>query len=218
LRCDQTIVFFGSFSILDTEFIFFESGYIKCKDTIEMARARKRDTRKRRNCKRGGSNAVGAPTNYSLSNDWASRMSLGQGADFFKYHQGQHGGQAPMSAIDGSMLDPSLRASAHLAGLDKAYADIAGLHDGGRRRSKRSKRSKKSKGGKRSKKSKGGKRSKKSKLRRNRRTRRSRGGMGYAPFPSKGMLLDADGYSRAGLNPEWKSAVEFDDAMMRQGM
>ena len=186
-----------------------------------MARARKRDTRKRRHRKRGGSNAVGAPTNYSLSNDWASRMSLGQGADFFKYHQGQHGGQAPLSAIDGSMLDPSLRASAHLAGLDKAYADIAGLHDGGRRRSKRSKQSKRSK---RSKKSKGGKRSKKSKRSKGckgskRRTRKSRGGnMGYAPFPSKGMLLDGNGYSQAGLNPEWKSAVEFDDAMMRQGM
>lgn len=180
-----------------------------------MARARKRATRKRRHRKRGGSHALGAPTNYSLSNDWASRMSLGQGADYFKYHQGQHGGQAPVSAIDGSMLDPSLRASAHLAGLDKAYADIAGMHDGGRRRSRRSRRSK------RSKKSKGGKRSKRSKKSKGskRRTRRSRGGnMGYAPFPSKGMLLNSEGYSQAGLHPEWKSAVEFDDAMMRQAM
>jgi hypothetical protein len=186
---------------------------IKCKDTIEMARARKRATRKRRHRKRGGSHALGAPTNYSLSNDWASRMSLGQGADFFKYHQGQHGGQAPMSAIDGSMLDPSLRGSAHLAGLDKAYADIAGMHDGGRRRTRSKKGGKRSKkGGKRSKK--GGKRS-----RRHRRTHRSRGGnMGYAPFPNKGMLLDGDGYAQAGLNPEWKSAVEFDDTMMRQSM
>jgi hypothetical protein len=32
------------------------------------------------------------------------------------------------------------------------------------------------------------------------------------------MLMSSNDYSRAGLNPEWKSAVEFDSAMLRQGL
>jgi hypothetical protein len=171
-----------------------------------------------------------APLNYSLAGSDVSRASLGQGADFLKYHQGQHGGYhangAPMSAITASSLDDALRGPAHLAGLDKAFAAIAGLSDqqGGRRR--RSKRAKKH--GKRSKKSgkcskKGGKRSKKHGKRSKKHTRRhrKRGGsheLEFAPFPSKGMLLSGAQYSQAGLNPEWKSAVEFDSAMQRSAM
>jgi hypothetical protein len=174
-----------------------------------------------------------AALSYSLANSNTSRTSLGQGADFLKYHQGQHGGYiangAPMSAITASSLDGALRGPAHLGGLDKAFAAIAGLSDqqgGRRRRSKRAKkhakRSKKSKGGKRSKKSKGGKRSKKHGKRSKKHTRRhKRGGsheLGFAPFPSKGMLLSGAQYSQAGLNPEWKNAVEFDSAMQRSAM
>jgi hypothetical protein len=181
-----------------------------------------------------------AALSYSLAGSNASRASLGQGQQFLNYHQGQHGGYnasgAPLSAITASTLDGALRGPAHLGGLDKAFAAIAGLSDqqGGRRRrskhakkhSKRSKkggkRSKKSKGGKHSKKSKGGKRSKKGGKRSKKHTRRhKRGGsheLGFAAFPSKGMLLSGAQYSQAGLNPEWKNAVEFDSAMQRSAM
>ena len=185
-----------------------------------MRRVRKTQKRNKRHRKhRGGLMHLGAPLNYSLDS-----RSLGQGVDFLKYHEGQHGGNAPLSAITNSALEGALRQSAHLNGLDKAYADIAGLSDqqGGRRR--RSKRTKKhgKKHNKRSKK--GGKRSKKHSKRSKKhgRTRRhKRGGsheLEFAPFPSKGMLLPGSQYGPAGLNPEWKSAVEFDSAMQRSAM
>jgi hypothetical protein len=158
--------------------------------------------------------------NYSLAGSWPSQASLGQGADFFKYHDGQHGGcnpntGAPLSAIDHSALDQSLRGPARINGLDGAMQQIAGLSDAqyGGKRSKKS-RGKKN-GGKRSKKN-GCKRSKKS---RGKRSKKSRGGaLGYSPFPSQGMLMTGSEYAQAGLNPEWKSSVEFDDAMIRGGL
>jgi hypothetical protein len=40
--------------------------------------------------------------------------------------------------------------------------------------------------------------------------------MGYAPFPSSGMLLSSPkAYAQAGLNPEWKTDVAFTDAKIR---
>jgi hypothetical protein len=157
-------------------------------------------------------------------------MSLGQGDDYMKYHAGQHGGRrsrrnrrggavsygAPLTAIDQSMLDPSLRSYAGISGIDNALAETRGMQDGGRR--KKSRRHSK-KAGRRSKK--GGRRCK-SKRRhttsKRRRHRRRGGSLGYSPFPGQGMLLSGAQYAQAGLNPEWKSAVEFDDAMLRQGM
>jgi hypothetical protein len=121
-----------------------------------------------------------------------------------------------MSAITASSLDGALRGPAHLGGLDKAFAAIAGLSDqqGGRRSKRAKKHSKHSK--------KGGKRSKKHGKRSKKHTRRhKRGGsheLGFAAFPSKGMLLSGAQYSQAGLNPEWKNAVEFDSAMQRSAM
>ena len=202
-----------------------------------MRRVRKTQKRNKRHRKhRGGLMQLEpAALSYSLAGSNASRASLGQGQQFLNYHQGQHGGYnasgAPLSAITASSLDGALRGPAHLGGLDKAFAAITGLSDqqGGRRRhskrakkhgKKHSKRSKK--GGKRSKKSKGGKRSKKHGKRSKKHTRRhKRGGsheLGFAAFPSKGMLLSGAQYSQAGLNPEWKNAVEFDSAMQRSAM
>ena len=171
---------------------------------------------------------AGAPVSYSLADDWSSKMSNGQGGDYLKYHVGQHGGAhmagADLSAITDSALPAALRGPAHIGSLDRSFADIAGLKDqaGGRRRTRRNRtrRGKKSqkKGGKRSKKSqkKGGKRRS---SKRSRRTRRSRGGaLGYAAFPSAGMLLDSAGYAKAGLTPEWKAGVEFDAAKMREAL
>jgi len=203
-----------------------------------MRRVRKTQKRNKRHRKhRGGlMHLEPAALSYSLAGSDVSRASLGQGTDFLKYHQGQHGGYyangAPLSAITASSLDGALRGPAHLGGLDKAFAAIAGLSDqqGGRHRhskraKKHGKRSKKGskrskKGGKRSKK--GSKRSKKHGKRSKKHTRRhKRGGsheLEFAPFPSKGMLLSGAQYSQAGLNPEWKNAVEFDSAMQRSAM
>jgi hypothetical protein len=185
----------------------------------------------RRNTRRHGGAAMlnGAPLNYS--DDWSSKMSNGQGADFLKYHVGQHGGAqlagTELSAVTNSALPASLRGPAHIGALDRSFADIAGLKDqagGKRRKHKRSRRHRKSskKHARRSRRSKGGKSRKHSRRQRKsaRRSRRSQGGaaLGYAAFPSAGMLLDSAGYAKAGLTPEWKAGVEFDAAKIRQAL
>ena len=189
----------------------------------KMKRTHKRKTHhRRRTHRRGGM----APVNYHLSGSWPSRMSLGQGADYFKYHEGQHGGGLSYGRFPEAVMDPglpaALRGPAHIGGIDKAIADVRGLCDppncpgtttGGKRRKSR-------KGGKRhhkgSKKHHKGRRH--SKKHRKTHRRRSGGSLGYAPFPSSGMLLDSQkAYAQAGLNPEWKTAVEFTDAKIREG-
>lgn len=185
-------------------------------------RKTKRTMRRRTHRKRGGSDLPlrGAPTNYSLAGNWSSKMSLGQGEDFFKYHEGQHGGEAPFpGAVTDSMLPAALRGPAHIAGIDKAIADVRPLRDdnqtGGRRR-RHSKRRHSTKR-KSHKKHKGGKRTgKKSHRKSHRRHRRRGGALGYAPVSAPGMLLSGPrAYAEAGLNPEWKTAVEFTDAKIR---
>jgi hypothetical protein len=158
-------------------------------------------------------------------------MSLGQGADYFKYHVGQHGGKnrrhrggmgydsnmggAPLSAISHSTLPQDLRMAAHVGGIDKAIEYSRQFKDPGQMGGRRKKRrGSKRRGSKRS----GSKRrgSKRSGSKRSRRTRRRGGSMGYAPFPNKGMLLDSPrAYAQAGLNPQWKTDVAFDMAKVR---
>lgn len=145
-----------------------------------QTRSQKRHTRKR----------GGAPLDYSLAGDWSSKMSMGQGGDYMKYHQGQHGGNlsgAPLSEL-GQTLPMGLRGPAHISGLDGAFQQIAGLKDqaGGKRRKQR-------------------------------RTRRG-GALGYSPFGSPAMLLNATGYQQAGLSPQWRMGAEFDAAKMRESM
>ena len=153
--------------------------------------------------RRGGSHAYsGAPLSYNLAGDWSSRMSMGQGADYFKYHEGQHGGSAPVGSIGESLISQEMVGPALQNGPLTALRGIQGLSDqvGGRRRTKRNKRSKRSK-----------------RSRRTKRSRRRGGSLGFAPFPSEGMLLDNPrAYAQAGLNPEWKTAVEFTDAQVRE--
>ena len=201
-----------------------------------MARVRK--SHRRRRSKRRGGALDGAPLNYSLAGSEASRSSLSQGGDYLKYHEGQHGGMAPFDGAS-SVLESSLRGPAHLAGLDKAFAEIQGMQDGGRRRTKRrgskrsgskrsgskrsgSKRSgSKRRGSKRSgskrsgSKRRGSKRSKRQGGNRSRRQRRHGGSLGYSPFPGQGMLLSGAQYAQAGLNPEWKGNAEFEAAAAR---
>lgn len=182
---------------------------------VEMSRFRKSQKNRKhggsRRQRRHGGAAVfeGAPLSYQLQD-----QALAQGADFLSYHKGQHGGAnplalTPLDAINNSALAGQLRGPAMLGGIDKAFADIAGLRDqqGGKHRRRRSKRSKK-----------GGKRSKRSKRsgKKSRRTHRTKGGaMGFAPFPSQGMLLSPAQTARAGLSEGWADAVEFDAAKMR---
>lgn len=180
-------------------------------------RSHRRSTHRRRSHRRrGGEMAIhGAPVNYSLAGNWSSKMSLGQGEDFFKYHEGQHGGEAPFpSGVTNSMLPAALRGPAHLDGIDKAIADVRPLRDdnqmGGKRRRRHTKRKshKKHKGGKR--------RPSSSRKTRHRRHRRRGGALGYAPVSAPSMLLSGPrAYAEAGLNPEWKTAVEFTDAKIR---
>lgn len=186
-------------------------------------RSRKAQKKHRRSRRRGGADALqGAPVNYALAGSWPSKMSLGQGTDFFQYHKGQHGGAeliqpAPMTAITDSMLPQNLRASAHLNGPDAAikYASQFSDQAGGRRTRRRRKH------GSRHRHSRhchhGGKRKSQRKQSRQRRQRKSRGGaeLEYSPFPSKGMLLNSQMYAQAGLNPSWKSDIAFVDAKIR---
>jgi len=177
-------------------------------------RSTRRSTRRR-----GGADALsGAPVNYHLSGSWPSQMSLGQGADYFKYHEGQHGGAAlGMGPFPEAVLSPglpeALRGPAHIGGIDKAIADVRGLKDqaGGKRRKHRKGTKKHGKSHKKH--SKSHKKHSKS----HRRHRRNGGALGYAPFPSSGMLLSSPkAYAEAGLNPEWKTDVAFTDAKIRE--
>jgi hypothetical protein len=118
------------------------------------------------------------------------------------------------------MLPSHLRASAHLAGIDRAIAEVQHYKDqaGGRRKRRGSKRrgSKRS-GSKRS----GSKRSgsKRSGHRRShkRSSRRRGGALGFAPFGAKEMLLSPSEYQQAGLNPHWRN-VEVEAAQVRAGL
>ena len=173
----------------------------------------------RRSRRHGGDPLRGAPVNYALAGSWPSKMSLGQGADFFQYHKGQHGGAeiiqpAPLSAIENSMLPQNLRASAHINGLDAAIKYSSQFKDqaGGRRTRKH--RGKRSKHHHSRRCHHGGRRKSQ---RKQRKQRRSRGGaeLGYAPFPNNGMLLNKQMYAQAGLSPSWKNDIAFVDAKIR---
>jgi hypothetical protein len=191
-------------------------------------KARRTLHRRRTHRRRGGADALnGASVNYHLSGSWPSRMSLGQGADYFKYHEGQHGGAAlGMGPFPAAVLSPGLpqelRGPAHIGGIDKAINDVKGLSDtpdnvvvrptssvGGKRRKHRKSHRKSHK------RSKSHKRAHSKKHRRH--SKRRGGSLGYAPFPSTGMLLSSPkAYAQAGLNPEWKTDVAFTDAKIRE--
>ncbi len=142
-----------------------------------------------------------APVNWS--NPGPMRLNLAQGQQYADFHKNQHGGSAPYpGGVTNSSLPQSLVASAHLLPLQKAFDDIRGLQDGGRRRRSTRKGSRKSRKGRKS-------------------SRRQRGGLyrwggggGYnlavdAPMnvpESAKMLIPASLRAQAGLNPEWKLA------------
>ena len=183
-----------------------------------MARkSRKRSSR--RNRRRRGGAITPASLNSSLAGSWSSRMSAGQGADFFKYHQGQHGGMAPVGAITSgsSLTDPAMRSAAMLGSIDKSMQEIAHMRDAQTGGSKK----RKSKGGSKKRKSKGGSHKRKSKGGLTRRRRRTHGGGSASPAPftgASGMLLSTSEYEKAGLHGGWKTDPAFDAARSRDTM
>jgi hypothetical protein len=143
---------------------------------------RSKSSRKRRRTRRRGGALGGAPIGRDdLAGGWSSRMSSSQGGEFLKDHRNQHGGAAlggaPIGIVGSSALEGGLRQAAQLGGIDRAFREIGGMQDGGRRR--------RSRGGRRS------------------RGRKSRGGgvLNMAPYGGSTMLLGAGDYQKAGLNP-----------------
>jgi hypothetical protein len=147
-----------------------------------------------------------------------SKQSLAQGTDFARYHDAQHGGSAPLGqAFD--TLDPNLRGSAMMNGIDKAITDSALLYDdtlateqrsadqsGGKRRHKKRRTQKKSKKSKRSQKK--SKRSQKKSKRSQQKQQKQQGGSMPPLAPESvnapGLLLGSkEAYSHAGLNPAY---------------
>ena len=177
------------------------------KSTRKGSRKDRKDRKDRKNRKQTGGNPM--------------EQSLAQGRQFAEIHSAQHGGAyltgAPISQIDGSMLEPGLRDFARVGGLDASVAEASTQRDpdqmaqsGGRRNRKASKKSKKSTGRKASKKSKKNRKaskkskknrkaSKKSKKSRKAGSRRQAGGaLTGAPFNQPTMLLTSAEAAKAG--------------------
>ena len=174
----------------------------------KMSKKMKRGRKVSRRRMRGGAHIAPASLG-DTSMSASSRMSMGQGTDYLRLHQGQHGGAAVSLAAAApmgytGMLDDSLRATARVGVLDQSMDAIQGMQDGGARRKKaRGRMNHKlimamlKKLGKRM-----GK------------TRRQRGGMPYAltqaqDYSTPGMLLSpsAERAAVGHMNPEWKLAT-----------
>lgn len=177
------------------------------KSRRNRSRKSRKSRKSRRNARkmRGGFVSLNGSNVGNTSMNSASQLSLAQGKNFSSIHDKQHGGQenveerknnivtspqmggvAPVG--DQGLLDDSLRASAHLAPLDRALSEISGMSDqaGGRRRRRKSRKSRKSR----------------AKGRKARRT--MRGGVSDVTNPST--LLTGNDLKMAvdGMNPEWK--------------
>jgi hypothetical protein len=131
-------------------------------------------------------------------------QSLSQGRQFDAYHANQHGGGLDAGPFPGAIVEPSilpqaLHASARVAPIDAAIAQIQNLKD--------------QSGGRRNRNRKGRKTSRKGrKDRKSRNTRRYRGGAydlaNAQSVSAPGMLLSPALEARAlnGMNAEWKLA------------
>jgi len=176
-----------------------------------MARHSRKHTHKRKQQKQRKHRGGVAPVSYNLVGDWSSKMSMGQGADYFKYHEGQRGGMldgAPLSQVDQSSLPAGMRTAAMQDGPLNAYQAIAGLKDqvGGKRRHRRGTKKHRAKKH----------RTKSHRSKKHRSTRRRGGSLAFAPFGSRTMLLD--NYNEAGLSSSWGKNVEFDMANARNAL
>ncbi len=159
------------------------------KSRKNMRKSRKtRKSRKsaRRNRKQRGGN--------SMTDSLKQGITYMTNAPMFK------GGAAPLSS-GFDVLPAQLRGSAMIAGQDAAYAAIAGMQDGGRRRRRHRKAHRKTHR----------KSTKRSSSRKNRksakRSRKQRGGAAeLASVSQPTMILPSDLEKMAGLHPQWKLA------------
>ena len=176
------------------------------KNTRKNIRKGRKNTRQNR---QNGGALVLAPmelTDTSMLS--ASRMSAGQGMDFFSKHAAQHGGALEGAPVGHTgMLDASIRGSAHMSPLDAAYAAIAGMKDqaGGKRRKGR----KASRKGRKA--SRKGRKATRKGRKASRKSRKQNGGMqalGYMNTDAPGMLLQGQQAHAAlsAMNKEWALA------------
>lgn len=178
---------------------------------------RNQQTRKhRRNRRRGGNQVSGAPLSYSMSGDWASQMSQGQGVDYEQIHGAQHGGELGQypAAIDApGLISSEMQGPAMTTATMQSMNEIKGMSDlsasvattgGKHRRRHRGKRHVSCKCIRR-----GGRREQQRSSRR--RTRQCGAGEESAPVNMPTMLLpNKNAYSMAGLNPDYRgAAVEY---------
>ena len=179
------------------------------KNTRKNRKTNRKSRRANRRNRRQNGGSDPAPT---VGNPMAGmqQQSLSQGRQFDAYHANQHGGALEGGPFPGAIVEPSilpqaLHASARVAPIDAAIAQIQNLKDqsGGRRGRKGRKASRKGRKGSR----KGRKGSRKS-----RNTRRYRGGAydlaNAQSVSAPGMLLSPAMEARAlnGMNAEWKLA------------
>ena len=90
---------------------------------------------------------MGAPVEYA--NPGPMALSLAQGGQFARFHEGQHGGNAPYpGGVVDTMLSPDLVASSRTGSTLEALRSVQGLQDpspsnpmgGGRRKSRKASR------------------------------------------------------------------------------
>jgi hypothetical protein len=155
---------------------------------------------------RGGAQVIAPASLGDTSMSASSRMNMGQGSDYLRLHQGQHGGAAVSLAAAApmgytGMLDDSLRSTARIGVLDQSMDAIQGMQDGGARRK-----------GINHKKIMAMLKKLNKKLSK---TRKQRGGMPYAltqaqDYSTPGMLLSpsAEKAALGHMNPEWKLAAD----------
>jgi hypothetical protein len=174
------------------------------KNTRKNRKTNRKSRRVNRRNRRQNGGSEPAPT---VGNPMAGMQmqSLNQGKQFDAYHANQHGGALEGGPFPGAIVEPSilpqaLHASARVAPIDAAIAQIQNLKDqsGGRRGRNRKGRKASRKGRKGSRKS--------------RNTRRYRGGAydlaNAQSVSAPGMLLSPALEARAlnGMNAEWKLA------------
>ena len=182
-------------------------------------------TRKQRS-RRGGS----APVDYF--NAGPAELNLGQGRQFSNMTRSYHGGSlvgGPYPNALGDTLPQNLIASARLEPLQKAFDEIKGMQDGGKRRNgrkasrkasrKNRKTNRKNRGSRKNRKNRKVSRKNRKTNRKNRNNRKNRktnrkanrrGGahLGYQNVNAPGMLLTNAQYAKAGLSPEWNLAKD----------
>ena len=178
------------------------------KNSRKVSRKTSRKASRKSTRRMSGGRLVLAPMDLTDSSMLtASRMSGGQGVDFFNKHVAQHGGMAPVG--DTGMLDAALRGTARVSPLDDSIG--ASVAHGAQKGQAGGKRRKGRKASRRASRRASRKASRRASRKATRRGRKMYGGMrelGYMNADAPGMLL-AGQQARAALsnmNNEWRLA------------